>query len=310
MKKTIYILFIIAILNAWSGSEEFLENPPLTTLTDITFPETETDALLVTNAAYSNLRNWWYMGGYPIAGILSDDQTKGSEDGSNPDLAQIEDFTYTATHPYILAWYQTLYQSIRHANIVIEKVPAIEMDENLKSRYIAEARFLRSHSYFTLVRLFGDIPKVTSTSPERTLPRSNQLEIYNEIIIPDLVEASKTLPEKSDYTDGDLGRATKGAAKALLGRVYLFLGDFENCLKYSEEVINSGQYNLDPSFENVFSINGEHGSGSIFELGALPIGRGQGGNQYGNTQGVRGEPNWGWGFGRPSWDYILSLIHI
>lgn len=304
MKKKRFILLLLIPLLYQSCSEEFLENPPLTTITDVTFPSTERDALLVTNAAYSNLRNWWYMGGYPLAGIMSDDQTKGSEDGSNPDLAQFEDFTYGPSHAYLLAWYQTLFQSVRHANIVIEKVPGIEMDETLKSRYIAEARFLRAHSYFTLVRLFGDVPKVTTTNPERTLPRSSADEIYQDLIITDLMEAADILPEKSDYAAEDLGRATRGAAKALLSRVYLFRGDFDNSLKYALEVINSGQYQLDPSFANVFSSNGEFGLGSIFELGAISAGRGQGGNQYGNTQGVRGEPNWGWGFGRPSWDYI------
>ena len=204
------------------------------------------------------------MGGYPLAGILSDDQTKGSEDGSNPDLSQFENFTFTSSHAYLLAWYQTLFQSVRHANIVIEKVPAIEMDEVLKSRYIAETRFLRAHSYFTLVRLFGDLPKVTTTNPERTLPRAPVEEIYQEIIISDLLEAAAILPEKSDYPAADMGRATRGAAKALLARVYLFRQDFESALTYAMEVINSGQYELDPSYANVFSVHGEFGAGSIF----------------------------------------------
>ena len=304
MKSIKLILLLVGILCTISCSEDFLENPPLTTVTDATFPSTERDALLVTNAAYSNLRNWWYMGGYPLAGILSDDQTKGSEDGSNPDLAQIENFTFTPAHPFILAWYQTLFQSVRHANIVTERVPDIEMDVPLKERYIAEARFLRAHSYFTLVRLFGDVPKVLDTNPERTLPRVSKEAIYQEVILPDLLAAIDILPEKSEYAGEDLGRATKGAAKSLLARVYLFRGDFENCLKYTSEVINSGQYSLDPSYPNVFSIHGEFGTGSIFELGAISGGRAEGGNQYGNTQGVRGEPNWGWGFGRPSWNYL------
>jgi hypothetical protein len=101
-----------------------------------------------------------------------------------------------------------------------------------------------------------------------------------------------------------MGRVTRGAAKALLARVYLHLHDYENAENYAEEVILSGQYSLDPDWARVFSLEGQWGPGSIFELGALPDGRSQGGNQYGNTQGVRGRPNWGWGFGRPSWDYI------
>lgn len=285
-------------------SESFLENPPLTTITDETYPENANDAYLVTNAVYNNLRNWWITGGYPLADIMSDDQTKGSEDGSNPDLQQFEEFTYNPSHAYILASYQTLYQTIRRANIVIEKVPPIDMDEDLKNRYVAEAKFIRSYIYFSLVRLWGDVPKVTTLNPDRLLERSPAGEIYDEIIIPGLEEAAGILPERSEYPPEDMGRITRGAAKALLARVYLHLHDYENAESYSEEVIQSGQYSLDPDWANVFSVNGQWGPGSIFELGALPEGMGQGGNQYGNTQGVRGDPNWGWGFGRPSWDYI------
>ncbi|MEX0986364.1 MAG: hypothetical protein WD052_02720, partial [Bacteroidales bacterium] len=81
--KTNKIFIIALVLFITTGcSKDFLENPPVDTITDETFPSTEQDAYLVTNAAYSHLRNWWYLGGYPIADIMSDDQTKGSEDGS------------------------------------------------------------------------------------------------------------------------------------------------------------------------------------------------------------------------------------
>ncbi len=303
--KKIHIYFTFFALLAILGcSEDFLENPPLTTITDETFPETANDAYLVTNAAYNNLRNWWITGGYPLADIMSGDQTKGSEDGSNPDLQQFEEFTFNPSHAYILAMYQTLFQSVRQANIVIEKVPDIPMDESLKSRYIAEAKFIRAYIYFHMVRLWGDVPLITTLNPERTVERTPVAEIYNQLIIPDLEEVAGILPEKSDYPAADMGRATRGAAKALLAKVYLHLHDFESAESYADEVINSGQYSLDPDWSRVFSLEGQWGPGSIFELGALPDGRSLGGNQYGNTQGVRGTPNWGWGFGRPSWDYL------
>ena len=307
MKKLkIFVTFLI-LLVAMGCSEDFLENPPLTTITDETYPETANDAYLVTNAAYNNLRNWWITGGYPLADIMSDDQTKGSEDGSNPDLQQIENFTFNASQAYILSWYQTLFQSVRHANIVIEKLPAIPMDESLKSRYISEARFVRAYVYFLMVRLWGDVPLVTTLNPDRIVDRTAAAEIYNQLIIPDLEEAAGILPEKGGYPADEMGRATRGAAKALLAQVYLHLHDYENAEDYAEEVILSGQYSLDPDWARVFSLEGQWGPGSIFELGALPDGRNQGGNQYGNTQGVRGTPNWGWGFGRPAWDYITHF---
>ncbi|MEX2369889.1 MAG: RagB/SusD family nutrient uptake outer membrane protein, partial [Bacteroidales bacterium] len=265
------------------------------------------DAYLVTNAAYSHLRNWWYLGGYPIADIMSDDQTKGSEDGSNPDLQAFENFTFSPSHGYILAWYQALYQAIKFANVVIEKVPRIEMDDSVKNRYIAEARFLRAYSYFTLVQAFGDVPKVDVVIPPRNMDRSPVQEIYDEIIFPDLWNGVALLPEKEDYAPQDLGRVTKGASQAMLARVYLHHSEFDSVEKYTMELILPGKYSLDPDFEHLFTEAGQFGEESIFELGALPIGFGQGGNQYGNTQGVRGEPDWGWGFGRPSWDLITSF---
>ena len=307
MNRKIIILLIISLTVLAGCSESFLENPPLTTITDETFPVNANDAYLVTNAAYSNLRNWWITGGYPLSDIMSDDQTKGSEDGSNPDLQQFEEFTFGASHAYILAWYQTLFQSIRHTNIVIEKVPDIAMDEDLKARYIAEAKFIRAYTYFKMVRLWGDVPLITTINPERTVARSPADEIYQQVIFPDLEEAAAVLPEKSNYDNADMGRATRGAAKALLARVYMHLGDFSNAVLYAEEVIASGQYSLDPDWARVFSLEGQWGPGSIFELGALPGGRNVGGNQYANTQGVRGTPNWGWGFGRPSWKYITHF---
>jgi tetratricopeptide (TPR) repeat protein len=304
MKNIQISILVLALLMAAGCSKSFLENPPLTTVTDETYPENANDAYLVTNAAYNNLRNWWFEGGYPLADIMVDDQTKGSEDGSNPDLQQFETFSFTPSHGYLLAWYQTLYQCVRYANIVIEKVPPISMNQDTKARYIAEARFLRAFVYFNLVRLWGDVPKITTINPERTVARVPAQEIYDEIIIPDLETAAEVLPEKSEYPAADMGRATRGAAKALLARVYLHLGDYDNAEKYAEEVIQSGQYSLDPDWSRVFSVEGQWGPGSIFELGALAENKSQGGNQFGNTQGVRGTPNWGWGFGRPSWDYI------
>jgi hypothetical protein len=117
----------------------------------------------------------------------------------------------------------------------------------------------------------------------------------------DLQFAVGNLPEQNALASADYGRATKGAAKALLARVYLFRKDFVNAEKYALEVIQSNVYELDPSFSNTFSVNGQYNSESVFEIGALGRdGSNNGGSQYANNQGVRGTPNRGWGFNRPS----------
>lgn len=182
------------------------------------------------------------------------------------------------------------------------------MDEALKNRYIAEASFIRAYFYSILVRAFGDIVMVLEINPSLELSRTDAQVVWNEIIIPDLEFAISVLPEKSEYPAADLGRVTKGGAKALLARLYLYLGDFVAVQKLAEEVINSGQYSLQPNFEDAFNVENEGGIESVWEVPALPFGSfGSGGNQYGNTWAVRGTPNRGWGFGRPAYPWILKM---
>ena len=317
MKKMIYnsrrnfilICTTCAIFTFSACGDDFLNIAPQGSLTEALFPQTEADALLAVNAVYGSLHNWsyWY-GGFPITDILSDDARKGSNPGDAARLELFDNYTFTSTSADIFPYYGAVYKSIKSANVVIEKVPPIEMDEELKSRYIAEAKFLRALFYFNLVRSFGDVPKVLTTTPEFNLARSPKTEIYNEIIIPDLLEAISALPEKTEYSASDLGRATKGAAKLLLAKVYLYRADYANALIYTTEIINSGLYALENDFSMAFSVAGQYGMESIFEVGSRPFESADlGGNQYANTQGVRGDPNKGWGFNRPSIDLINSF---
>jgi hypothetical protein len=89
----------------------------------------------------------------------------------------------------------------------------------------------------------------------------------------------------------------------LLAKVYLFRGDFANAEKYALEVVNSAQYSLEENFSDANSEAGEHGVESVFEIGAMRFENiDNGGSQYANVQGVRGTPNRGWGFNRPTLD--------
>jgi starch-binding outer membrane protein, SusD/RagB family len=301
MKKLTYIL-IVSGFSVLAGCEDFLEIKPQGQLTQEDFPTNQADALLATNAAYSTLRSWnYHSGGFPILDIMSDDAHKGSNpnDGLNT-VGPYDNFTHTPTQDDLDRWWASLYQGIKRANVVVEKVPEIEMDNNLKNRYIGEARFLRGLYYFDLVRAWGGVPLVTTTVVPLQLPRASKEEIFDQVE-QDLLSAVESLPEKSDYSPNDLGRASKGAAKALLARFYLFKGDFVNAEKYALEVIQSNEYDLEPDFEDANGKNGEHGVESVFEIGAMET-EGAVGNQYANTQGVRGTPNRGWGFNRPSID--------
>ncbi len=305
MKRKIFIPIILLVFLG-TGCEDFLDNPPRGYLTTGSFPTTKEDARLATNGVYNTMRIWnFHAGGFPILDIMSDEARKGSNPGDGTFLKAYENFTFGPTEGSFNRWWSTLYQGIRRAHIVMEGIPSVDMDENLKTRYLAETRFLRALFYARLVRAFGDVPKVTSTDPPTSLPRAPKEEIYEEIIIPDLEFAIENLPLRSEYSSADLGRATKGAAKGILAKVYLFRGNMEKAKQYALEVINSGQYSLNPEFSDIFNEDHPFGPGSLLEIGAVPESNYfRGGNQYANTWGVRGEPNLGWGFGRPSYDLI------
>lgn len=298
-KKLRYIVWLFVLVPF--ACEDFLEKPPQGELTQTNFPVTAEDALLATNAAYNTMRDPNFNSGlFPLHDIMSDDANKGS----NPDdqaatIGPFDRFQHLKTEGAILRWWNTLYKAVRRTNVVIEKVPTITMDATLRNRYVGEARFLRALYYFDLVRAWGGVPLLTTVDPQ-VLPRSSVAEVY-QLIEDDLLFAIANLPRKSQYSGTDIGRASKGAAQALLAKVYLFQGKWTDAAAKALDVINSGDYNLEADFDNANSVAGEQGIESVFEVSSFGNeGIENGGNQYGNVQGVRGTPNRGWGFNRPT----------
>ncbi len=312
MKIFAKILFVIPatiLLMAMPGCKKFLQKDLQGQLTQQSFPTTAADALLATNASYEIFRDWYYnSGGYPILDIMSDDARKGS----NPDdqlnyVGPYDNFTFSATADGLDRWWNTLYVGVKRANVVIQFVPDIPMDDALRTRYVAEAKFIRGLLYFDFVRAWGGVPLVTTVNPPLHLGRASKDEVY-ALIIADLQFAADHLPMRTEYSAADIGRATQGAAQALLARVYLFMRDFINAEKYALDVINSNQYGLEPVFADANGAKGNNGIESVFEVGAIQVDNTDGGgSQYGNVQGVRGTPNRGWGFNRPSIDFRNSF---
>ncbi len=305
----LYILLFITVIGVISACKNFLDEVPQGQLTQENFPTNESEALLATNAAYSTLRNWYFhSGGFPILDIMSDDAYKGSNPtDQESNVGPYDFFGISPSQDGLDRWWNALYEGIRHTNVVIEKLPEIKMDEVKKNNYIAQAKFLRALYYFDLVRAWGGVPKITVSDPPLKATRATDAEIY-DLIIADLNSAAPFLIERSQQDKTDYGRATKGSALSLLAKVYLFRGDFQNAYNYATLVINSNEYDLDPDFGHTFSVLGQFNQESIFEIGALgKDGNDNGGNQYGNTQGVRGTPNKGWGFNRPSLDLIATF---
>lgn len=293
--------------------KDFLDRKPKGQLTFDTFFETSEQAVQATNAIYANFRSW-EMCAFPWIGltdIISDDADKGSTANDALYLVEVDQFSFDATNEAFSGAWAGHFRTISRANIAIENIPNVAMDEQLKSRLIGESKFLRAYSYLRLVQWFGELPIISQPLTEDeyfTQKRRPLSEVY-DFIEKDLLDAIAVLPEKSEYAAGDLGRATKGAARGILAKLYLVKRDFVKAEKYALEVVNSGEYSLQPKYSDNFLPVGENGVESVFEIGAVAIQAavaGPGSTPYNMIQGVRGVPNLGWGFNRPSDDLIAA----
>ncbi|HET7898874.1 MAG TPA: RagB/SusD family nutrient uptake outer membrane protein, partial [Flavisolibacter sp.] len=259
------------------------------------------------------LRGWTEVAFAPIAieSLGSDDTETGSDpsDGSVPFMNTYNNFTVTSTQGQLSDFWNGRYQTINLCNQVIDNIPAIDMDANLKNRYIAEAKFIRAYEYFRLVRAFGDVPlrlHVPKDATEYNLARTPKAEVW-AAIEQDLTEAANVLPVT--YTGADVGRATKGAALAMHAKVAMYQSKWTDVKTFTDQVIGLGIYSLFPNFEQLFRVPNEFNSESIFEINAahIPGNCPASNSQYSQVQGVRGVPRGGWGFNVPTTDLANSF---
>ncbi len=298
-----------AVILLFGCGEDFLDKRPLVDQTADTFFQTGEQAVQATNATYGILRRFdvsvfSYIG---MTDIVSDDADKGSTPNDATFLGELDNFTFDASNIGPGAVWGGYYKGVFRANLSLARIPDVPMDEGLKTRLLAENHFLRAYFYFNLVRWFGDIPLITrQLSPDEYEQERTPTEQVYALIIEDLQFAAANLPEKSAYAAEDLGRATRGAANGLLSKVYLTRQQWQLARDRALDVINSGEYELLPEYGQIFTPEGEHSSESVFEISTVALGTGGGGSQYNEVQGVRGTPNLGWGFNRPSDNLVAA----
>ena len=305
-------ILVIALGNSCQNGN-FLDVKPQGVINANNYFQTEQHAIWSVNAVYNSMRDW-NLTSFPwlaMTDIVSDDATKGSFPADAQRLSAFDEFSWDPGYPEDIrnSW-RGHYQGVFRANVAIDGIPRIpKMDETLRKRTIAEAKFLRAHFYFNLVRWFGDLPIITRPLTQEEFyvqTRQPASEVY-KLIISDLLEAIANLPEKSEYAATDMGRVTKGAARGLLAKAYLTQKDYPNAEKYALEVINSKQYALLTDYTKIFLPESENSSESVFEVQATALEASYAGaTPWNMVQGVRGTPNLGWGFNMPSDDLLKA----
>lgn len=286
-----YIVIILIALSTLSCSD-FINEEVFTSATPDKFYKNEKELTSAVNAAYNSFQTADYYDNQIF--MVAD----ASTDMLDTPWKNVYDVfsTDAGNDIYKIIWEAT-WKANNAVNAVIEKGPSAVMDEELKSRLIGEAKFLRALNYFNLVRMYGRVPLVLNFITDVNsdiYPKTVPLDTIYTQIIKDLKDAEVVLPWK--YDAANIGRASKGAAKSLLGKVYLTYAGYrldtlgtslvkgeskyyQMAVDKLKEVIDSKVYDLYPDYADNFKNSTENGIEDIFDI------------QY--KQGVLGAGGWG-----------------
>ncbi len=265
-----------------------------------------------------------YCNEWLIGDVASDDAIKGGEYLKDmADAFDICKFQVVSSNGLLDAFYNAQYIGISRCNQALESIAAMilpeDMTETERSQMLGEAKFLRAFYYFRLVRLFGGVPMPLApvvSSEDWKMQRFTSEEVYAQIIS-DLEAAEAVLPLRSEYAADDLGRATKGAAEALLMKVNLYLKNYSEVLKWGKLITASGEYSLVPDYFSQFLLENEWSAESVFEINYVTDMYSDYGG-FGFTRGtftqIMMRPRSanvggvsGWGYDRPTWDLYAEF---
>jgi len=262
------LALLVTLAFAMAGCDKFLDQPVLGQYEAGQFFTSNTNAVLAVNAAYVPLsfrdaasNPLWVLGD-----VASDDAVKGSNPGDQADFENIDNFNITPTNAAVEAMWKRYYDGIFKCNVVTDGLPATNaaVSADVRQQVLGQAQFLRAYYYLQLTTIYGRIPLRTKveTPEELQSPARDQADIYAQIE-QDCAAAAAALP--TAWTGADLGRATKGAALALLAKAYLFEKKYALAASTAQQVTALG-YTLLPVFADNFRAGTKSNAESIFSV--------------------------------------------
>ncbi|WP_136464802.1 RagB/SusD family nutrient uptake outer membrane protein [Flagellimonas onchidii] len=313
MKKNNVLTVLASLILLVSCSDDFLDKQPFGVTASDEFFANEQDALLAINGAYEELSKFKHGGRNEINAFDATGLMWSGNVQEHPDLTSyfgvVRDFLIDPEDDLTNHNWWRGYVGIQRANQVIQNVPGIEdIDTGLRDRIIGEAYFLRALYYHYMVMWYGGVPIVDrlldpGNEADFVIPRSTKEETL-ALAKSDLEKAETMLP--TSYSNDDLGRATRGAAKALLLKVLLWQQDYPAALAKAQEIEGMG-YALVDEYTSLFDGTNENSTESVFEIQFAAAGGQETGSSLSLIYGPNGEgmvPNGGWGFVRPLPDLV------
>lgn len=268
MKKNIIISGLLVLLGL-SSCADFLDLDPISVASVSKFYKNQTDVETAVNASYAALQsdNLYRANYITMMEVRSDNVTDNNPGGAAGIYYNIDQFNAKPDNSVIRDVWKASYNEIYRVNNVIASIDVVS-NATLRLQYEAEARFLRALTYFNIVRFWGAAPLLlTPVSPSDTYKygRDSETEIY-KVIVEDLLFAQQ-LPKK--YSDKkDLGKATSGAAKTLLAKVYLTQNQYPDAVNVLEDLIANYKdvYGLQLKVADVFDITKKMNNEIIFAV--------------------------------------------
>lgn len=262
MKRKLIIIILSAVSFLHTGCKKFLSvDPPYAQDAENYFQSPE-DFERALTGAYDMLQGSFVS--FWIGEIASDNAIAGGESvNDSQGLHQIDNMTHGGVNNELRNIMRWNYTGITRVNYIMENKDNIDFPG--KEHMLAEAKFLRAYYYFELVKFFGDVPliidKRIGIEEARQFPRTPKAEVYAQIE-QDLAAAATVLSPVA----AQKGRATKGAAQALLGKVYLYQNKFTEAAAIFDEIRNSGLYSLISDYTQLFSASNENNSETVFDI--------------------------------------------
>ena len=312
MKKFIIALVLPFVLVACG---KFLDQPIKGQQNlDIYFQD-EREAENFVTGCYSTIfyNDWWQIGKFwNMTDMCTDDCWMGNTAQDQSDYYSIVHCLGSGqSNEAVANFWQYRYKGILRCNVAIARIPEANMaNEELKNRFIAEARFLRAFYYFDLVRNFGGVPLIKELlMPDQIegVKRADASRIY-EFVESELEMIVDILPQKSEYKPTEMGRATRGAALSLLGKVYLYQEKWEEASFVLEKVISENQYDLLENFGDVWSVDFNNSKESIFEVQYMYNETYNVGGFFSILNGSRSGPGDGWAWCLPTSNLEKAFI--
>lgn len=259
------LALLAGLVLAGSGCQKFIDLTPSDNIVVSNFYKSESDIKLALTGTYSNLRGI-YNDYYQFSELPSDNARTFGESESSRGI--FDKLTWVPSTPGVSGAWNDAYRTISFSNIIIARIDPIPFaNPATKTQYTGEAKFLRALMYFNLVRYFGDVPlvltEITNEADAYTYSRSPVATVYAQIE-KDLLEAEAALPATYPAA-ADKGRATKGAAQSLLGKVYLQEKKWPDAeAKLGQLVLGTNPYQILPDLNNVFGLGHDNNAEIVF----------------------------------------------